>query len=59
MFPNIVEACIDLLFQFGEITMKVQKNVDKGFGVYALLDIWSRFSSLIDKFKQTVNTVFY
>jgi hypothetical protein len=44
-FLEIVEPCVELLVEIGEGIIKNKKNQDKGYGVFALLDIYGNFST--------------
>ncbi len=54
VFADIVKASFEQLIETGEAIIKVKKNTEKGFGVFALLDIWNALTSSQETIKQVI-----
>jgi hypothetical protein len=50
-----VEGSIDLLIETGEAIIKVKKNIDRGFGIFALMDIWENWETLLPAYRDLFN----
>ncbi|PRP75059.1 hypothetical protein PROFUN_03895 [Planoprotostelium fungivorum] len=47
IYFELIAPCIELIMETGEALIKAKKNMDKGFGVFSLTDVWFNLKNIL------------